>query len=116
MSFGFNVIKDSWSDDGSVRTLEQVRVFEISLVSFPAYTATAGTVSVREQRNIDPDKLADSLARLEYGEQLDADQAELIKSVVDKLTDTPEPAPDNGLELLELQQLKLKLLEKGLAL
>ena len=116
MSFGFNVIKDSWSDDGSVRTLEQVRVFEISLVSFPAYTATAGTVSVREQRNIDPDKLADSLARLEYGEQLDADQAELIKTVVDKLTDTPEPAPDNGLELLELQQLKLKLLEKGLAL
>lgn len=116
MSFGFNVIKDSWSDDGSVRTLEQVRVFEISLVSFPAYTATAGTVSVREQRNIDPDKLADSLARLEYGEQLDADQAELIKSVVDKLTDTPEPAPDNGLDLLELQQLKLKLLEKGLAL
>lgn len=118
MSFGFNVIKDSWSDDGNVRTLEQVRVFEISLVAFPAYTATAGTVSVREQRNIDADKLADSLARLEYGEELDADQADLIKTVVDKLTNKPEPiedaTPDNGLGLLEIQQLKLKLLEKGI--
>jgi len=118
MSFGFNVIKDSWSDDGNVRTLEQVRVFEISLVAFPAYTATAGTVSVREQRDIDADKLADSLARLEYGEELDADQADLIKTVVDKLTNKPEPTedatPDNGLGLLEIQQLKLKLLEKGI--
>lgn len=118
MSFGFNVIKDSWSDDGNVRTLEQVRVFEISLVAFPAYSGTAGTVSVREHRNIDADKLADSLARLEYGEELNADQAELIKTVVDKLTNKPEPTedatPDNGLGLLEIQQLKLKLLEKGI--
>ena len=118
MSFGFNVIKDSWSDDGNVRTLEQVRVFEISLVAFPAYTATAGTVSVREQRNIDADKLADSLARLESGDELDGDQADLIKNVVDKLTNKPEPTedatPDNGLGLLEIQQLKLKLLEKGI--
>ncbi len=45
MSFGFNVVKDSWEypDDQRklpTRTLEQVRVFDISPVTFPAYTQT----------------------------------------------------------------------------
>ena len=116
MSFGFNVIKDSWNEDGSVRTLESVRIFETSLVAFPAYTATAGTVSVREQRNIDADKLADSLAKLESGAELDSAQADLIKTVVDKLTAKGEESvePDNGFDLVKLQQMKLKLLEKGI--
>ena len=35
MSFGFNVISDSWS--GSTRTLNQVRLIEISVVSEGAY-------------------------------------------------------------------------------
>jgi HK97 family phage prohead protease len=116
MSFGFNVVKDSWNSDGTVRTLEAVRLFEISLVSFPAYQATAGTVSVREQRDIDADKLAESLAQLESGAELGADQAELIKTVVDKLTAQSEEIvePNNGFDLVKLQQLKLKLLEKGI--
>ncbi len=116
MSFGFNVVKDSWNSDGTVRTLEAVRLFEISLVSFPAYQATAGTLSVREQRDIDADKLAESLAQLESGAELGADQAELIKTVVDKLTAQTEEIvePNNGFDLVKLQQLKLKLLEKGI--
>jgi len=49
MSFGFSVPTggDAWSSDGSERTLNSVRLFEVSLVGSPAYTATAGTVSVR---------------------------------------------------------------------
>lgn len=113
MSFGFNVIKDSWSEDGNVRTLESVRIFETSLVAFPAYTATAGTVSVREQRDIDADKLADSLAALESGQSLAADQAELIKTVVDKLSEKQVVDEDNGFDQLQVKQLKMKLLAKG---
>ena len=39
MSFGFNVISDSWS--GNTRTLNQVRLIEISVVSEGAYQQTS---------------------------------------------------------------------------
>lgn len=51
MSFGFSVIKDDWSSeqmdtvdgdpvDAEVRTLQEVRLVEVSAVTFPAYTQT----------------------------------------------------------------------------
>jgi uncharacterized protein len=46
MSFGFNVMKDSWSADGKTRTLESVRLSEVSIVSFPAYTATTAHCTI----------------------------------------------------------------------
>ena len=49
-SFGFTVPSggDSWSDDGSERTLHAVRLFEVSTgVAFPAYPTTDGTATVR---------------------------------------------------------------------
>ena len=39
MSFGFNVISDSWS--GSTRTLTQVRLLEVSIVDNGAYPQTS---------------------------------------------------------------------------
>ena len=113
MSFGFQVKRDSWSADGNTRTLEEVAVHEISLVSFPAYEGTAGTVSVREKRDIDADQLADSLMRLESGEELEPDQAALINEVVAKLTKTEEVQEVNG-DILALKKKKLDLLVKGL--
>jgi HK97 family phage prohead protease len=47
MSFGFSVPPkgDSWSDDGSVRELKEVRLYEVSVVTgFPAYQATSASV------------------------------------------------------------------------
>lgn len=49
MSFGFRKVKDSWGDDENgfaLRTLEEVKVFEISLTAFPAYQETE--VALRE--------------------------------------------------------------------
>lgn len=49
MSFGFEVIKDSWTDDegrasnanvGTERTIHEVRLHEVSAVTFPAYDTT----------------------------------------------------------------------------
>jgi len=115
MSFGFNVIKDSWSDNGNRRTLESVRIHEVSLVSFPAYSATTGTTSVRaEVRSaIDADQLADALLRLESGEELEQDHAALITSVVEKLTKTADVEAVDG-DILALKKKKLDLLMKGL--
>ena len=46
MSFAFRTIKDSWSADRSVRELREVQLFDVSVVTFPAYEAT-----VAELRN-----------------------------------------------------------------
>jgi HK97 family phage prohead protease len=54
MSFGFAVVQDGqdWAEDGDgmmIRTLSKVRLFDVSPVTFPAYTAT--DVAVREMRS-----------------------------------------------------------------
>lgn len=110
MSFGFSVIKDSW--EGDVRTLEAVRLFEVSVVAWPAYSQTAGTVSVRSN-GIDADALADALMRLESGDELDQNQAILITDVVSKLTKTEEVQEVEG-DILALKKKKLDLLLKAL--
>jgi HK97 family phage prohead protease len=112
MSFGFNVIKDNWSRDGQTRTLESVRLFEVSVVSFGAYKST--TASVRSQPTINPDQLADALLKLENGEELDEANASLITEVVSKLKAQPEvqEAEDNGLSILDLKKKQLDLIMK----
>jgi HK97 family phage prohead protease len=112
MSFGFNVIKDNWSRDGQTRTLESVRLFEVSVVSFGAYKATEA--AVRSQPTINPDQLADALLKLESGEELDEANATLITDVVNKLKAQPEvqEAEDNGLSILDLKQKQFDLLMK----
>ena len=113
MSFGFNVIKDTWSRDGQTRTLDSVRLFEVSIVSFPAYEAT--TAQVRSQPTINPDQLADALLKLESGEELDEENANLITEVVNKLKATPEvteEVAENGLDLLDLKKKQFDLLLK----
>jgi HK97 family phage prohead protease len=113
MSFGFNVIKDSWSSDGKTRTLESVRLFEVSVVSFAAYPAT--TAQVRSASpTINPDELADALLKLESGDELDDKSAELITNVVAKLKAQPETEAviDNGLDLLDLKKKQFDLLLK----
>ncbi len=112
MSFGFNVIKDTWSRDGQTRTLDSVRLFEVSIVSFPAYEAT--TAQVRSQPTINPDQLADALLKLESGEELDEENANLITEVVNKLKANPgvEEVIDNGLDLLDLKKKQFDLLLK----
>ncbi len=49
MSFGFMVTKDSWEHNKgkeNIRTLEEVKLFDVSPVTFPAYPQT--TVAVRD--------------------------------------------------------------------
>lgn len=40
MSFAFRTIKDSWNTDRSVRELREVQLFDVSVVTFPAYEET----------------------------------------------------------------------------
>lgn len=47
MSFGFQVVKDLWTtetDGGTVRTLQEVKLFDVSPVTFPAYPQTEALI------------------------------------------------------------------------
>jgi tellurite resistance protein len=86
----------------------------VSIVSAPAYESTAGTVSVRSaDGSINADELADALMRLESGEELETQHAQLINDVVSKLTKTEEVQEVEG-DILALKKKKLDLLLKGI--
>jgi HK97 family phage prohead protease len=116
MSFGFSVPPkgDAWSSDGATRELHQVRLHEVSIVTgFPAYEATTATVrslDILAQRTaVDVDALSDAILKLESGETLDAQHADLISEVVQKLrADKPSEA-----DMLEIKRKQLDLMLKA---
>ena len=124
MSFGFSVPAggDDWSDDGKTRTLNSVRLHEVSIVAFPAYSATAGTTMVRgldkvaQRAAVDSDALADAVLKLEEGSNLTSSDAELLRTVIDQLapvqeeTEPAQPVDEGDKAMLELMKAKLKLM------
>lgn len=122
MSFGFNVIKDTWNAAGDERTLDAVRLFEVSIVAFPAYSATSGTATVRSlealvtRAEVDAEALESALTKLEAGEDLDTASRDLLTSVIDKLSPAaefqpePEPTVIGDLGLLALKKKKIEFL------
>lgn len=122
MSFGFSVPDggDEWSSDGRTRTLKSVRLHEVSIVAFPAYSATTGTTSVRgldkvaERTQVNSDELADAVLKLEEGADLTTADADLLRKVIDKLapavTEAIENVVDGDVEMLALAKAKLKLM------
>jgi hypothetical protein len=66
MSFGFSVPQggDTWSEDGNTRELNSVRLFECSVVAFPAYSATEGSTSVRSGETVETKPTDLSLLRM----------------------------------------------------
>jgi HK97 family phage prohead protease len=125
MSFGFSVPAngDTWNTDGTERTLRSVRIHEVSIVAFPAYTSTAGTASVRsfdgvaKRAEVDADQLADAMLTIEDGKDLSKEQSELLTKVIQRLTPQEEAMEEENSEeltALELKKMKLELLMKRL--
>lgn len=129
MSFGFTVPKggDTWNQDGTERTLKSVRLFEVSIVAWPAYSATAGTATVRSfdklalRSQVDEDTLSDVMLKLEEGQDLTPDEAAIISEAVSALTTKAEAEPVVETEptveeleanLLELKRKQLELIKK----
>ena len=48
MSFAFRTVTDSWNAERSLRTLEEVQLFDVSVVTYPAYEATMATIRSRQ--------------------------------------------------------------------
>ena len=108
MSFGFSTVRDSWSEDGNERMLEEVRLHEVSVVSgVPAYPSTTASVRnlkiIAHRTDTDADALADAMSAMQSGELTD-DQADILRTVVDRMTGAKsEPEPTVPLSLLQKQ-------------
>jgi HK97 family phage prohead protease len=109
MSFGFEVLRDSWetvdlNDDGAqadLRTLEEVRLWEVSAVTFPAYPQTdaglrAQAFDVLASRlgmtTTKRSRLFASLA----GDEVDEDALSILREAsvrLDSLVDELSPEP-----------------------
>ena len=121
MSFGFSVPSggDEWSGDGMTRTLKSVRLHEVSIVAYPAYSETAGTTAVRaleavaKRAAVSEDDLADAMLKIEEGKTLSAEENSLLTKVISSLSEPEEteaePEEDKG-DALALKKAKLKLL------
>ena len=96
MSFGFSVPRngDRWSEDGNQRTLVEVRLHEVSVVSFPAYESTSASVrdysALALRAEADEDAIAEAMDALVHG-SLTEQQADLLRAVVDKSAPQPQP-------------------------
>ena len=109
VSFGFYVIKDSWTrgkdKEPTVRELLEVRLLEVSVgVAFPAYPESDSESSTRalfEKNGIKIEKLASVLAKAsgqsEY--KCEGEEAEEIRSVIETLqTFLPAKEEDNAVQ------------------
>lgn len=91
MSFGFTVPKNGDAWNGETRTLKEINLFEVSILSghTPAYPATLGLTAVRKvaepKLGIDAERLISTLEAVKAGKDLTEDEAEVIEQVRTKL-------------------------------
>ena len=101
MSFGFEVLKETWETDGdeNIRTIEDVNLFDVSVVTFPAYPQTDVEVNLRswEEVGLDYTKLSRVMVRVSHGLPLTDEDKEILRSSTIRLKDIAEPegSPDS---------------------
>lgn len=109
MSFGFTVSKDDWAPDLSRRELIEVRLHEVSVVTWPAYTATTATVrhldALAARITAEESTLRAAVDRLTRGETIDRADYDLIDRAARDLAGIPAVVP------LSVQRTRLRLVE-----
>lgn len=128
MSFSFRTIKDSWHmEDGMpTRNLEEVRLYDVSPVTYPAYPTT--DISVRAMAfaaaqisESKDSKLFKAMLRLQAGEELRDEELALLMNFAETLQKKlkpSEPAPSHSepakppeARHLDVEKLKLDLIK-----
>lgn len=107
-SVGFTAVKDQWSADGSERRVLEAKLYESSIVTgIAAYPQTTASVrawrKIAERTALDADALTEAMAALETGE-LTAEQADLLRTVVDRAAPQPEPIAEPVVPISLLQK------------
>ena len=127
MSFAFRTVKDSWDwpDDGLPhRTLEELQLFDVSVVTYPAYEETdAGLRSrafdqLRRALDLDETTAARLLESLDAGE-LDPELVPAIEAAEEalrSLVSTAEPVRNHSVVSLDVYRRKHELKRKAVSL
>jgi len=101
-SFGFRVVSDTWSTDGKKRALNEVKLFDVSPVTYPAYLQTS--LKLRDDFNkmgIDFDRLHLVLKRSEHGITLLSSDYDILNTTIEILTrylPDEEPIENHSIE------------------
>ena len=82
MSFGFHAIKDEFSDSGETRTLKELRLLDVSVVTWPANPATLASI-----RGVDLGELQEVLAEVRSDQEPTEDQVAKITEVIGQLSE-----------------------------
>jgi uncharacterized protein len=131
MSFGFSTVKDSWSENGDQRTLHEIRLHEVSVVTgVPAYPATSASLRSllipAHAAGVDEEVLSRAFDLLAAGESLDDESLAALEAVVaaqravaapqgddDEAADV-ETSPTTPVVPLSVLRARLDLIERGL--
>ena len=85
MSFGFRTIKDSWNEDMSQRSLEEVRLYDVSVVTYPANPATSVVLRKLDEISnffgVAPEQLAAIIEMRASGVALNSSHIALLKTI-----------------------------------
>lgn len=118
MSFGFWVESDSWEMQGgqNIRTLEEVDIFDVSIVTYPAYPETSANVrSLFNAVDLEYETLAAIFARSKHGLEItDQDKSTIEKSIEvlrNLATGTQESTGADAQERNQDYEMTLRLLE-----
>jgi len=113
MSFGFSIPKngDVWEE--AVRTLNEINLFEVSVLSAgqtPAYPATIGLTAVRkvsaDKLGVDGDRLMNTLEAIKGAQPLTEDDLKVIDQVRERLAPKPVGVdPSVALAMLQTKRL-----------
>ncbi len=119
MSVGMSVVRDEWSNDGMKRRVIEAQLHEVSVVTgFQAFRSTTAAVRslpmLAHRCQEDADMLEIAVEALLMAEKLDAPTADLLRTVIDKMTEKPE-TPEVEVEL-KIDSIPLSLLAKQLDL
>ena len=98
MSFAFQVIRQSWVEDVDeetlTRTLEEVRLFDVSVVTYPAYPQTDAVVREIPESEIDFPALARATVKAEKGLDNTSSDRELFTSAAEHFRSLAEPGQE----------------------
>jgi HK97 family phage prohead protease len=118
-SFGFSAVQDKWGtdeehDNAPLRELLEVKLFDISPVTFPAYEESGSEkrslVEVVTAQSGEPfDELVAALTELRDG-KVKQEHADLVRAWSKRLDGYLPPAP--GVDLITTRLHKLRLLER----
>jgi len=92
MSFGFAIPKNGDAWDGNQRTIKEVNLFEVSVLSAgqtPAYPATLGLTAVRklsaDKIGVDAERLMSTLESIKAAKELSEDELQVVDQVRESL-------------------------------